>query len=175
MCTYLHWWWKIPVFFFFFLFGQKQTNQNSRSMEYVLLPAIQLGIPGKTPLGLALADSSFLFWKAESHTKLLVIGRRSNMLLTNNFKANSMTKYWLHNVPFMLNHRTVAKIKDRDLFLLYTADYGELLYLRQLPPEETTSRLLTVNCPGLYPKVLHVEGHRWEDGLASRKPQQFSF
>lgn len=29
-------------------------------MKYVLLPAIQLGIPGNTPLGFALVDSSFL-------------------------------------------------------------------------------------------------------------------
>lgn len=33
--------------------------------EYKLLPAIQLGMPGKTPLGLAFVDSSFLFWKTQ--------------------------------------------------------------------------------------------------------------
>ena len=29
--------------------------------RYILLPAIQLGMPGNTPLGLAFVDSSFLF------------------------------------------------------------------------------------------------------------------
>lgn len=29
------------------------------------MPAIQLGMPGKTPLGLAFVDSSFLFWKTQ--------------------------------------------------------------------------------------------------------------
>lgn len=36
------------------------TYFNSR---HLLLPAIQLGMPGNTPLGLPFVDSSFLFWK----------------------------------------------------------------------------------------------------------------
>lgn len=39
-------------------------------------------------------------------------------------------------------------------------------YLDQLSPEEASPRLLTVDRPGFNPEVLHVEGHRCEDGLA---------
>lgn len=49
------------------------------------------------------------------------------------------------------------------------------MYLHQLSPEETPSGLLTVNCPRLYPEMLHVEGHSWEDGLATREQLQFSY
>lgn len=37
------------------------ADKNRDLREDVLLPAIQLGMPGNTPLGLALLDSSFLF------------------------------------------------------------------------------------------------------------------
>ena len=145
-------------------------------MEYVLLPAIQLGIPGNTPLGLALVDSSFLFWKSKQAAihKLLVIGRKSNIYCLNKFKSNSSTICWVYYGPhFMLNKRT-GKKKKEGIFCWYI-HYGGLLYLYQLSPEETTSRLLTVNCPGLYPKVLHVEGHSREDGMATREQLQFCF
>ena len=39
----------------------------------------------------------------------------------------------------------------------------------QLSPEEASSGLLTIDCPGLDPKVLHVDGHSRKDGLARGK------
>lgn len=41
--------------------------------------------------------------------------------------------------------------------------------LPQGPPEEAHSGLFVVHGPGLHPKVLQVEGHRCEDGLAAER------
>lgn len=54
------------------------------------------------------------------------------------------------------------------MLYFYISD-GTVAYLHQLSPEEASFGLLIVNCPGFYPEVLHVEDHRWKDGLAEEE------